>query len=178
MARCPGELEQLLEREIDSLGYELVLAEIAKAGGDPLLRVYIDGPRSITLNDCEAVSARLSALLDVEDLSGLSGRYTLEVSSPGVERPLARKRDFRRFAGSLVRIQTRSHHLGRRNFTGTLLAAADADEDPDSVAVEVDDEVYTLPFSDIQSARLKADWPPPEERARPPALGASNEEAP
>lgn len=101
---------------------EIVLIEIKGGGNRPIVRTYIDRPGGITLADCERFSKRLSVLLDVEDWIPVS--YTLEVSSPGLDRPLVKEADFERFAGKRARIKTRSPVAGQRNFRGKILGAA------------------------------------------------------
>jgi ribosome maturation factor RimP len=127
------------------MGFELVELEF-KAGGD-LLRLYIDIERGVTVDDCEAVSRQVSGILDVED--PIPGRYTLEVSSPGIDRPLRTLAHFGHFAGQRVKIQLDAPFQGRRRLTGTLLGAKS-----DIVEVEVNDSVWELPFERIEKARL------------------------
>jgi ribosome maturation factor RimP len=111
------------------------------------LRVYIDGPLGVTVDNCAAVSRQLSAILDVED--PIPGRYTLEVSSPGLDRPLVTPADFRRFQGAMIKVRLLSALDGRRNFTGRLLEAT-----PEAVVMEVDRERFNLPLAAIERARL------------------------
>jgi ribosome maturation factor RimP len=113
----------------------------------PTLRVYIDSPRGVNVDDCARVSRQLSALLDVED--PLPGQYTLEVSSPGLDRPLVKPEDFRRFVGETVKVKMQQPVLGRRNFSGRLVEVA-----ADHVVVEVDKEIFNLAFDDMERARL------------------------
>ena len=106
-------LQSVIERTVEGLGYELVDVEFAQQG---LLRVYIDRPAGITIDDCEAVSRQLSHVLAVEDFD-----YSrLEVSSPGLDRPLKKASDFERFAGCEVAVRLRAPLEGRRNFEGVL----------------------------------------------------------
>lgn len=144
------EIRGLLEPSVTTLGYELVAIELAGNGSDRILRVYIDQPNGITANDCATVSRQVSAILDVED--PISGTYVLEVSSPGLDRPLASAKDFERFTGSLVKIKTRMAVLGRKNFTGLLSQASG-----DNVVVEVDGEPYDINLANIDRARLVPD---------------------
>ncbi|GMQ91494.1 MAG: ribosome maturation factor RimP [Gammaproteobacteria bacterium] len=129
------------------MGYEFVGVEQAGVGAGTILRVYIDSADGIMLNDCEKVSRQLSALLDVED--PISGRYTLEVSSPGLDRPLMKLEDFQRFEGEEARIKVGRAVLGRRNFTGRLRGI-----EGETVLLEMDQEIYDLPYADIERARL------------------------
>lgn len=140
-------LRERLEAGVRALGFEMVDAELGGARQNQTLRVYIDSPRGVTVEDCADVSRQLSALLDVED--PIPGRYTLEVSSPGLDRPLVTPADYRRFEGAEVRIRLARAHDGRRNFRGRIVATT-----ADDVVVEVDGERFALPFADIERARL------------------------
>jgi len=141
------ELTRLLEPGVASLGYELANLELRVGGRDGLLRVFIDKPDGVGLEDCEAVSRHISAVLDVED--PLPGHYVLEVSSPGLDRKLTKPQHFRRFTGDDVRVKLRFPLAGRRNFRGTLTASND-----ECIEVEVDGESHSLPLATIESARL------------------------
>jgi len=144
------EISGLLEPSVTALGFELVSVELVGSGNDRTLRVYIDHPDGITVDDCADVSRQVSAVLDVED--PISGAYVLEVSSPGLDRPLVKPADFERFAGLLVKVRTREPVLGRKNFTGLLTEAAG-----DNVVVEVDGEPYEISLANIERARLVPD---------------------
>ena len=141
------ELELLLLPAIVSLGYELTDLEVKVGGRDGVVRLFIDHPDGIGLDDCEAVSREVSAILDVED--PIPGNYNLEVSSPGLDRRLRTREHFERFAGEEVRIKMRVPIEGRRNYRGVIGAADDTNVD-----VEVDGVVHQLPIADIASARL------------------------
>jgi ribosome maturation factor RimP len=138
---------KLLEPGVSALGFELVDVELAGSHHHPTLRVYIDSPGGVTVDDCADVSRQLSALLDVED--PLPGRYTLEVSSPGLDRPLVKPEDFRRFVGERIKVKMREPILGRKNFAGRLVAVA-----ADHVVVELDQERFDLAFAGMERARL------------------------
>ena len=99
-------------------GMELVHLEMRRESGGMVVRLFIDKEGGVTLDDCAHVSRQLSARLDAED--PIEGRYTLEVSSPGLDRPLSRDRDFERFAGQRVKVTTESPIDGQRNFIGRL----------------------------------------------------------
>lgn len=144
-------LRALLEPSVEGLGYELVDVELAGGGHSAVLRVFIDSEAGIDLGDCETVSRQLSALLDVED--PIAGQYTLEVSSPGLDRPLVKRVDFERFAGELVKIKVLEPVLGRRNFTGQLLGL-----EGEQVVLEMDKERYAIPLDNIERARLVPQW--------------------
>lgn len=141
------ELIRLLEPTVERLGYELVDLELKLGGRDGLVRLYIDKPDGVDLDDCETVSRQVGALLDVED--PIPGHYTLEVSSPGLDRRLTKLEHFRRFTGEDVRIKLRFPIEGRRNFRGSLKSA-----DDESIEVEVDGKAHRLPLATIESARL------------------------
>ncbi|HEY2931742.1 MAG TPA: ribosome maturation factor RimP [Acidobacteriota bacterium] len=115
---APDRLGDLINRAVEEEGYEPVHHEFLTTGGQPVLRIYIDKPGGVTLDDCQYISEKLSVLLDVEDI--IPHRYTLEVSSPGLDRPLVKERDFVRFLGKRVRLKTREAIGGQRNFKGTM----------------------------------------------------------
>lgn len=141
-------MRELLEPTVEDLGYELVFIELGNQGKQSILRLYIDAPGGIQIDDCETVSRQLSALLDVED--PVSAEYTLEVSSPGLDRPLVKPDHFKQFLGEQARITMYSHVMGRRKFTGEMVEASN-----DLVVVEVDGESYELPYKDMDTARLE-----------------------
>jgi ribosome maturation factor RimP len=141
------ELTNLLEPAIERLGYELVDLEARLAGKGGLVRIYIDKPDGIDLDDCEKVSLAVSALLDVED--PIPGNYNLEVSSPGLDRKLTKIEHFQRFEGEIVKVQMRFPIEGRRRFRGTLVSS-----DEENIVVEVDGESHSLPLKTIDTARL------------------------
>lgn len=140
-------LRERLASGVAALGFELVDAELVGGRQHQTLRVYIDGPQGVTIDDCAEVSRQLSAVLDVED--PFPGSYTLEVSSPGLDRPLVTPADFRRFQGATVKVRLFSALDGRRNFTGRVM-----DTTADEVVVEVDNEHFRLRFDAIERARL------------------------
>ena len=144
------ELATLLEPTVTRLGYELADVEVRLGGRNGLVRLFIDRPDGIGLDDCEKVSLAVSALLDVED--PLPGHYNLEVSSPGLDRKLTKVEHFQRFEGEIVKVQLRIPQDGRRRFRGRLLAVED-----DNIVVEVDGESYSLALSKIDTARLVPD---------------------
>lgn len=142
-----ADLRKLLEPGVVALGFELVDVELAGSHHYPTLRVYIDGPAGVNVDDCARVSRQLSALLDVED--PLPGQYTLEVSSPGLDRPLVKPEDFKRYLGETIKVKMQQPRLGRRNFSGRLV-----DVTADHIVVEVDKEHFDLAFDGMERARL------------------------
>ena len=132
---------------MEALGYELVGVELLsrpKAGH--LLRIYIDSEDGIGLADCEKASHQVSGVLDVED--PVKGDYSLEVSSPGLDRPLFEKAHFEQFAGQLARVKLNVALEGRSNYKGTIVEV-----DGDDVVLQVDGESVRLPFAQLSSAR-------------------------
>ncbi|MDB4968417.1 MAG: hypothetical protein JWN44_4106 [Myxococcales bacterium] len=143
-------LIQLSEPVIAGQGYELVDLEFKnepQAAGW-VLRVFIDKEGGVSLEDCASVSRELSAVLDVED--AITIPYSLEVSSPGLNRPLRKEADFARFVGKKAKIRTR-HPVGetRRNFSGTLVGV-----DSGKVKIDVGDQVCEVPVDDVEKANL------------------------
>jgi ribosome maturation factor RimP len=116
-----GSITALAEQIAASMGMEVVLVEI-KGGGRSIVRVYIDQAGGVSVDDCERFSKRFSVLLDVEDCIPFS--YVLEVSSPGLDRPLVREADFQRFTGKQVKVRTSQPLQGQRNFRGKILGAS------------------------------------------------------
>jgi ribosome maturation factor RimP len=112
-------VQAIAERVATDNGFELVHAEVAGPVNKPIVRIFIDKPAGVTHQDCSAVSLHVGTVLDVEDF--IHSSYTLEVSSPGLERGLYKRADFERFAGSLARMRTRRPIEGQRNFRGRLL---------------------------------------------------------
>jgi len=137
----------------ESLGIEVVDVEFVTAGRSKVLRVYLDKPGGITLDDCADVSRELSALLDVEDF--IPGRYTLEVSSPGLDRPLKKPSDFVRFKGSLAVVRTRSPMMDdagnkRKTFRGVIRDVSES-----SVVIDLTEgQTATIPFAAVAKANL------------------------
>lgn len=140
-------LLKLLEPVVESVGYELVHVEFVQ-GPDAVLRIYIDAPGGIELDDCGKVSREVSAVLDVED--PLPGAYHLEVSSPGLDRPLTKPEHFERFAGEKVKLTLHeARDGGRRKFTGTLSGIAGG-----VLTVDCGELTLQCSLDDIEMARL------------------------
>ena len=152
MKQDPLQLGDMLEPGITSMGYELVGVEFQSGGkGGGLLRVYIDSEAGITADDCQKVSYQVSGVLDVED--PIPGHYTLEISSPGLDRMLFRKQDFERFAGQLIKLRTAYPIEGQRKFKGRLVGMQG-----ENVVFEQDDMEISLPFDQIEQARLVPEY--------------------
>jgi ribosome maturation factor RimP len=134
------------------MGYELVGVEFLGGGGHGTLRVYIDREDGVNLDDCGAISHQISGILDVEE--PIKQAYDLEVSSPGIDRPMFKLADFERFAGKTARIKLTVGLLGRRNFKGELQGVVDSK----LVIIEVDGELYDLPYADIDKANLVGEF--------------------
>jgi len=133
------------------MGYEMLTVEMTGQGNSSVLRIYIDSPDGITVEDCARVSDQISAILEVED--PVSGRYTLEVSSPGFDRPLCKLSHFEAVVGQMVKIQTAVQISGRRRFTGKL-----TDVTSDIVTLDIEGQVHAVPVSNIMKARLVPDY--------------------
>jgi ribosome maturation factor RimP len=141
----------LTEPLLGQLGYELVDLEYAPGRAHAQLRIFIDRAAGIGLDDCEAVSREVSALLDVED--PVPTGYTLEVSSPGLDRILRTPAHFERFVGERVRVELVNPRSGRRRYTGRLAALNAA-----GIELEVDGANVTVSFAEIGRARLAPLW--------------------
>ncbi|GAB7533604.1 ribosome maturation factor RimP [Pseudomonas sp. 3A(2025)] len=141
------QLQALLAPVVEALGYQCWGIEFISQGRHSLLRIYIDKEDGILVDDCEIVSRQISGVLDVED--PISSEYTLEVSSPGMDRPLFSIEQFAAHAGQQVKIKLRSPFEGRRNFQGVLRGVEEQD-----VVVQVDSNEYLLPIDLIDKANI------------------------
>jgi ribosome maturation factor RimP len=148
MRKAPQAIYELVRGVVEPMGFELVGVELrpGERGGE-LLRVYIDREGGILLDDCSAVSHQLSGVLDVED--PIKGEYSLEVSSPGLARPLFELAHFARYTGNKAKVKLASPTDGRRNFTGVLSGV-----EGDDVLLQVDNELVRLDYNQIDSAKL------------------------
>jgi ribosome maturation factor RimP len=145
-------VQALAEPLARSLGLELVDIEYLREGPNWIVRVFIDKPGGVNLDDCSALSHALGPALDVDDVVGTA--YSLEVSSPGLERPLKKPKDFERFAGKRVKIKTfaplpSTTGAGQKNFQGVLLGIKD-----DRVELEADGKAVQIPLAAIAKAHL------------------------
>ena len=144
-------VQEIAERVAIDHGVELVHSEVIGPENKPIVRVFIDKPQGVTHEDCSEVSIHLGTILDVEDF--IHSSYTLEVSSPGLERGLYKRADFERFAGSLAKLKTRQPIGGQRNFRGRLLGL-----DGDNVLFEDrTNGTVQVPLSSIAKANLEVD---------------------
>ena len=147
MSRQAQRLHELLEPGANALGFEILAVELAGGDGQTVLRVFIDGPEGVGVDDCARVSRQFGAALDVEDL--LAGNYVLEVSSPGSDRPLGKRQHFIDQVGYRIKIRMASVELGRRRYTGTLISVNGGD-----IVIEVDGVEHKLALLEIDKARL------------------------
>lgn len=132
-----------------SLGLELVDVEFTSEHGRRVLRIYIDKPGGVTVDDCERVSKELGTILDVDD--PIPQSYNLEVSSPGLDRPLKTEKDFTRFTGKRARIKTREPIDGRRNFKAVIESAGGGE----IKVTDFDGKVFMIAISNIDKAKLE-----------------------
>jgi ribosome maturation factor RimP len=153
MSDAAGQVRQLLDPILESMGLSLWDLEFNKQGPQWLLRIFIERePGGVTLGDCETVSRDLSAALDVEDI--ISHAYTLEVSSPGLDRTLSKPEHFVRFTGSMVRIKTYQPINGQKVFRGRLLGLAE-----DTIKVELETgTIIEIPLTGITKASLEVEF--------------------
>jgi ribosome maturation factor RimP len=148
-------IEEIAKNAVEADGLEVVEVELKGSGRNQMLRVYIDKPQGVTHLDCETVSARLGGLLEAEDL--FPGHYTLEVSSPGVERKLRKWKDFERFQGHRIKVVLREPLKGAKDvkhLEGVLQSARDG-----VVEMELGDgQNVRFPFEQVDRANLKFEW--------------------
>ncbi len=143
------EIKEIIEPLLEERGYELIEVEYVKEGPRRVLRLYIDHPSGIGLDDCEKVSSFVSDILDERD--PIEQSYFLEVSSPGANRPLRKASDYNRFKGREIVIKTFMPVNGQKKFKGTIKGLKD-----DHVLIEIEkDQEITLPLKNIASARLE-----------------------
>src|SRR5881392_4485814 len=145
-------IRRLIEQVVETQGYELVEAELKGAGNNSVLKIFIDAPTGISHHDCELLSEQVGTVLDVEDPIPYS--YTLEVSSPGLDRKLVKESDYTRFDGKLARVQTRIPLNQQKVFRGRLQGLRDG-----KVRLESSNgDLMEIPLDVIQEARLEFDW--------------------
>lgn len=144
-------LQEIAERVAIDHGLELVHVEVAGPDNKPIVRVFIDKPQGVTHDDCSEVSTHLGTILDVEDF--IHASYTLEVSSPGLERGLYKRADYERFAGSNAKMKTRQPIGGQRNFRGRLVGL----EGDDVIFEDRTNGQVRVPLDLITKANLEVD---------------------
>lgn len=140
-------LQELIEPSVVALGYQLWGFDMVSQGRHSMLRIYIDAEAGIDVEDCAKVSRQVSGILDVED--PISGEYTLEVSSPGMDRPLYTLEQYKAYVGHVLQLKLRMPFDGRRNFKGLLSGIEDED-----IVLIVDQEEYLLPIDHIEKANI------------------------
>jgi len=161
-AQTSSEIRNIVEPVCHANGYELVDVEYTRAQVGWVVRVYIDRPSEvpqtspISFADCERLSRELSTVLDVED--PVPHAYSLEVSSPGLDRPLRTAAHFQRYAGETAKLALAEPLAGRKNFKGVVKGVEPPGPDATHVVLEVDGTEFRLPIESIGSARLVPDW--------------------
>lgn len=148
LSRQAQKITDMLAPTVVALGYELWGIEYLSRGKDSVLRIYIDSDAGITVDDCARVSHQVSGILDVED--PIQGEYNLEVSSPGLDRPLFYLSQYENFKGCRARIRLAVAVNNRKNFSGTLLSASN-----NTVEIMVDNEVFEIDFDNILKAHVE-----------------------
>ncbi|ANF56073.1 ribosome maturation factor RimP [Halotalea alkalilenta] len=147
MATKEQAIQALIEPTVNAMGFELWGVDYVAQGKNSRLVVYIDSDKGVNVDDCAKVSRQVSGLLDVED--PIAGQYNLEVSSPGMDRPLYTLSQFERFAGHRVQLRLRIPFEGRRKFQGLLIGLEE-----DEVILRVDQEEFGFPIETIERAQV------------------------
>lgn len=147
MSQLEKKLTEMLNAPVEAIGFELVGVEFVRAGKHSTLRVYIDSENGIDVDDCAEVSHQVSAVLDVED--PITNEYNLEVSSPGMDRPLFKAAHYASVVGEEITVKLNLPQDSRRNFKGLLTQSTDT-----HIHVEVDGQAFVLPISNITKANL------------------------
>jgi len=151
MKQAPEQLLKLIEPVVEGLGYECVGVEYNSHPKHGLLRIFIDSTQGVGMDDCTQVSHQVSGVLDVED--PIAGEYNLEVSTPGLNRPLFKIGQFEQFVGHIVQVNLFKPVEGRRNIKG-LIEKVEGDD----VYLQQDGQVYKVPFQAMSKARLEPDY--------------------
>lgn len=155
MASLVERITEIVEPVVVAAGYELVHLELVGNRRNMVLRLYVDRPGGVTVDDCAVVSERVGVVLDVED--PIAHSYTLEVCSPGIERGLYKKTDYQRFAGQEVKIETWQQIEGRRHFYGELVGIGP--DDLVTVRERILQREIAIPYNTIRKAHLTFRWP-------------------
>ena len=148
MAAPYAQLDTLIQPAVEALGYEFVGLQYHAQGKHPVLRVFIDADQGITVDDCAKVSRQVSAVLDVED--PIKTEYNLEISSPGVKRPLFTLQHYQQFIGHEVKVHLTHALNNRRKWQGTLHSV-----DGDSIVLTVEGEAVAIPYAQIEKGNLE-----------------------
>ena len=151
MAAREDAITSIVEPVLRAMGLQLWGVEYISQGRHTLLRVFIDKAEGINVEDCAEASRQISSILDVED--PIASEYTLEVSSPGLERQLFTPEQYGKYTGSTLKMRLRENLAGRRNFSGVLKALAN-----DEVVLVCGDDEFTFPFEQIEKANIVADF--------------------
>lgn len=146
-----AKIEEIARRVAESEGMELVDVELKGGGKNQFLRISIDKPAGVSHADCELVSQQVGTILDVEDL--LPGSYTLEISSPGIERKLLKPKDYERFQGKKARVTLRQAVENQRHWEGTLAGFSEG-----VISLEANGRTIRFPFEQVEKANLKFEW--------------------
>jgi len=147
-----GRIREIADRVAVTEGLELVDVELAGKGRGAVLRIFIDKPGGITIQDCEIVSGQVGTILDVEDV--IPDSYTLEVSSPGLDRRLVKPADYERFAGKRIKLLLKAPHEGRRRFRGMLRGIHNG-----RIQLEKENgETIGIEYAEVQKANLMFEW--------------------
>ncbi len=151
MKQAPEQLLKLIEPVVEGLGYECVGIEYNSHPKHGLLRIFIDSAQGVGMDDCAQVSHQVSGVLDVED--PIAGEYNLEVSTPGLNRPLFKIGQFEQFIGHIVQVNLFKPVEGRRNIKG-LIEKVEGDD----IYLQQDGQIYKVPFQAMSKARLEPDY--------------------
>ncbi|RJE77763.1 ribosome maturation factor RimP [Pseudoalteromonas citrea] len=149
MTKLEQDLTEMLEPAVEALGFELLGLEFVQAGRHSTLRVYIENEGGVSVDNCADASRQVSAILDVED--PITNEYDLEVSSPGVDRPLFKLAHYEKAQGEEVRVRTKLPQDGRRNFKGDLIAVS-----ADMITLKIDGNEHFIMLSNIERANIIA----------------------
>ena len=150
-AAITSKIEEIAERVASSEGIEVVEVEVKGGGKNQFVRISIDKPEGVSHADCELISQQVGTILDVEDV--VPGHYTLEVSSPGVERKLLKPRDFERFQGKKAKFTLRAPVENQRHWEGILAGFADG-----VISLDAAGRQIRFPFEQVEKANLKFEW--------------------
>jgi ribosome maturation factor RimP len=147
LSQLEKKLTEMLSPAVEAVGYELLGVEFIRAGKHSTLRLYIDSENGVEVDDCAEVSHQVSAVLDVED--PISTEYNLEVSSPGMDRPLFKAEHYKAVLGEVISVKLQMPQNGRRNFKGQLISTEDQ-----SFTLNVDNETFELAYDNVIKANL------------------------